>query len=63
MTKLINPSKEQVFNLVYNSYRDFSHIKDSYLRQKLEHGYIQYEPELWAISQLEPREERALGGR
>lgn len=63
MTKLINPSKEQVFNLVYNSYTDFSHITDSYLLEKIRKGYVKYEPELWAVSQLDPRDERALGGK
>jgi hypothetical protein len=37
--------------------QDFSHIKDSYFREKLEKGLIPYEPKLWAESQLEPMEE------
>ena len=36
---------------------DFSHIKDSYFREKLEKGLIPYEPKVWAESQLEPMEE------
>lgn len=40
--------------------KDFSHIKDSYFREKLEKGLIPYEPKEWAINQMDAMEERKV---
>lgn len=42
----------------WNAHFDFSNIKDSYFREKLESGLIRYAPEDWTC--MDPIEENEL---
>lgn len=45
-------------NKKYNSQFNFSHIKDSYFREKLQKGFIKFDPSEWSV--LSDSDELAL---
>lgn len=48
-------------NKEHNATKDYSHITNPYLLDKLDAGLIKYEPENWELYQLDPMDEN--GGR
>lgn len=48
-------------NIRHNSTKNFDHIEDPYLKDKLDSGLIKYEPEEWsALIELSEKDEKEM---